>query len=100
MPWLAVPPERQDIKGALPSKYGIMGIPSLLVFSPEGELLTNAGVAAVRGDPEGARFPWKGQKNSWLTLLPALIQGILIVYMIQMAIRYFFVKPKEAEAAP
>ena len=99
MPWLAVPPEHSDIKSSLPSKYGIVGIPALVVLSPEGEKLTDAGVAAVRSDPEGARFPWRGHKSSWLTLLPALLQFGLIIYMAQMAIRYFFVKPREAEVA-
>jgi hypothetical protein len=66
-----------------------MGIPALLVFSPEGELLTKAGVAAVYSDPDGDRFPWKGQSNGIIGFIGPLIQIGLIAIMIYLAVRQF-----------
>lgn len=73
MPWLAVPPQRKDITSALPTKYGIMGIPCLLILSPEGELLTSAGVQAVQADPRGEKFPCKGHSAGILGMIGPLI---------------------------
>ena len=89
MPWLAVPPDRRDVLGALPSKFGIMGIPTLIVFDENGEQLTTAGVAAVQGDPKGDRFPWKGHAQSWATMMGPLLQVALIGFMIYLAIKHF-----------
>ena len=61
MPWdLALSPE--DSAGqALMQRFGIRGIPSLMVFSASsGALLTKGGVEALSRDPSGAGFPWAG----------------------------------------
>jgi hypothetical protein len=81
MPWLAVPPEHRELLKALPGKYGVMSVPTLLVFSPEGELLTRAGVHAVQQDPAGAGFPWKGAQPGLMAqamkALPMVVIGCL-----------------------
>ena len=61
MPWdLGISPD--DSAGqALMQRFGIRGIPSLLVFSAaSGTLLTQNGVAALSREPSGASFPWAG----------------------------------------
>jgi hypothetical protein len=92
MPWLAVPLQSQDIVRALSSKHGIMGIPALLIFSPDGEILTKSGVAAVCSDPDGEQFPWKGHTNGLTGWIGPLIQLALIAFMIYLAVRQFIPK--------
>jgi thiol-disulfide isomerase/thioredoxin len=53
----ALPPEHAS-GAALMAKFGVRGIPSLLVFTRDGVLVTKAGVEGVRADAAGARFPW------------------------------------------
>eukprot|EP00697_Spironema_sp_BW2_P010035 gnl/Spiro4/2510_TR1211_c0_g1_i1.p1 gnl/Spiro4/2510_TR1211_c0_g1~~gnl/Spiro4/2510_TR1211_c0_g1_i1.p1 ORF type:complete len:157 (-),score=37.06 gnl/Spiro4/2510_TR1211_c0_g1_i1:85-516(-) len=57
-PWLALPFELRDVKNTLCSKFGISGIPCLLVFGPDGKLLTNEGRRLVMNDRNGSQFPW------------------------------------------
>eukprot|EP01012_Entosiphon_sulcatum_P024255 TRINITY_DN29428_c0_g1_i1.p1 TRINITY_DN29428_c0_g1~~TRINITY_DN29428_c0_g1_i1.p1 ORF type:complete len:4234 (+),score=586.19 TRINITY_DN29428_c0_g1_i1:35-12736(+) len=59
MPWLMAPYPGNSIF----EKYGIRGIPSLLLFSPDGILITSKGTQVVYSDPEGGKFPaspWDG----------------------------------------
>ena len=60
MPWeLGLSPE--DSAGqALMAKFGIKGIPALLVFSSSGALVTASGVEGLSRDPTGSQFPWVG----------------------------------------
>ena len=92
MPWLAVPPANGDLLSALPGKYGVLGVPTLIVFSPEGEVLTRSGVAAVSDDPTCQRFPWEGAKTGVLEMvmskLPMLILGLLFYF----AFKFMFKK--------
>jgi nucleoredoxin len=53
----ALPPEHAA-GAALMSKFGVRGIPALLVFTRDGALVTKDGVARVQADPTGAAFPW------------------------------------------
>lgn len=57
MPWLALPFDEERYE-ALSSHFEVQGIPTLVVLSPEGKLITTKGRAAASGDPEGADFPW------------------------------------------
>lgn len=61
MPWdYALSPE-DDAGQALMQRFGVRGIPSLLVFSAAaGTLVTAAGVEGLSRDPAGAAFPWVG----------------------------------------
>jgi nucleoredoxin len=58
-PWLALPFSARDEKNALSSKYGVSGIPSLVLLDGKtGELITKDGRAALTEDPTGESFPW------------------------------------------
>lgn len=59
MPWLALPFEARTLKGSLSDKYGIQGIPSLVILDAAGNTITAEGRAAVSADPTGESFPWK-----------------------------------------
>jgi len=55
MPWLALPYSKRDLKEKLSSKYGVRGIPTLVLLNEAGELITTAG----RGKVQNAdAFPW------------------------------------------
>jgi len=45
MPWLALPFEERDIKTKLSEKFGVQGIPMLIVLDDKGELVTANGRA-------------------------------------------------------
>merc|ERR1712146_92866 len=47
MPWLAVPFEQRDVKAKLGEKYGVRGIPTLVVLDGDGQLVTLEGRAKV-----------------------------------------------------
>lgn len=59
MPWKAIPFNDRQTKNQLSAKFGISGIPALLVFNADGSLITADGRAAVSSDPQGKHFPWK-----------------------------------------
>ena len=59
MPWVALAFSDRDRKNRLSAKYKVQGIPSLVILDPSGELITDAGRAAVMQDPKGNNFPWK-----------------------------------------
>jgi len=48
MPWLALPFEQRDIKGKLSEKFGVKGIPMLIVLDDKGELVTDNGRAEFK----------------------------------------------------
>jgi len=58
-PWLALPYAERDIKNKLSKKYKVSGIPSFIILSPEGELITSDGRGEVSSDPTGSKLPWK-----------------------------------------
>jgi nucleoredoxin len=43
----------------LSSKFKVNGIPALVILGRDGQLITDAGRAAVMQDPIGANLPWK-----------------------------------------
>lgn len=59
MPWVALPFEQRELKQQLSERFGVQGIPALVVYDLENDRVINAnGRAAVSGDPLGAEFPW------------------------------------------
>ena len=61
MPWLAVPFEDSATRTKLGAELGVSGIPSLVLFDPNGHLINRQGVMAVSIDPKGTAFPWVGE---------------------------------------
>ena len=58
MAWdLALSPE-DDAGPALMSRFGVRGIPALLLFTASGALVTARAREELSADPAGARFPW------------------------------------------
>merc|ERR1712038_49843 len=55
MPWLSLPYEKRDLKEQLSEKYGVRGIPSLILLDLEGKVITKNGRSKV-AEPEA--FPW------------------------------------------
>lgn len=62
MKWLTIPGARSEDTQKLAEKYGVRGIPALIVLDAEGNLVTADGRSDVSGDPEGALKKW--QKKS------------------------------------
>lgn len=64
MKWLNIPgaasPEAQELAG----RFNIQGIPSLVVLSPDGAVVTVNGQEDVMTSPETALSKWKGIKTS------------------------------------
>ncbi|VGO15562.1 Thiol-disulfide oxidoreductase ResA [Pontiella desulfatans] len=58
MPWLALP-FGDDHKGALSSKYGVRGIPMLVIINKDGELITKNGRGDVSSKGDDAYDSWK-----------------------------------------
>ncbi|XP_053383839.1 uncharacterized protein LOC123535689 [Mercenaria mercenaria] len=55
MPWIALRFEDRDTKGMLAKKYGISGIPTLVILDKNGKLITNNGRGRVAEDPNGEK---------------------------------------------
>ncbi|GLC52302.1 hypothetical protein PLESTB_000606800 [Pleodorina starrii] len=65
MPWMAIPYTETAHRSGLGRRFSVMGIPTLVILSPEGHVVnTNARTALIR-DPEGARFPWEGEEERY-----------------------------------
>lgn len=58
MPWMALPYKYRTQKEALSERYGIRGIPSLVILDENFELITDNGRSIPKSDPEGKKFPW------------------------------------------
>jgi nucleoredoxin len=57
MPWLALPFSERDAKSKLSEKYGITGIPTLVLLDgATGELKTKDGRGEITADPVLAKF--------------------------------------------
>jgi len=56
MPWLALPYESRSVKEQLSNKFGISGIPSLVLLDKDRSTITTSGRGAVMGAL--AEFPW------------------------------------------
>jgi len=59
MPWLALPYEDRTRKDDLSNKFGVRGIPTLIVFDgATGAVVQKDARMKVTEDPEGEDFPW------------------------------------------
>jgi len=58
MPWLALPFADRDGKEKLSRKFGVSGIPTLIILDSNGNILNKDGRSALSEDPEGKDFPW------------------------------------------
>ena len=56
MPWLALPFKNRNDNG-LSEKYGVSGIPALVILGPDGKLITRDGRTKVSQDPTGSFLP-------------------------------------------
>merc|ERR1712061_284651 len=56
MPWLALPFENRSVKEQLSKKFGVRGIPSLVLLDKDRSTITTEGRGAIMGDL--ADFPW------------------------------------------
>ena len=54
---------RSKEANALAQKYGVRGIPSLIIVGPDGKTITKNGRGDVSSNPEGALASWK--QSSW-----------------------------------
>ncbi|PNH09357.1 Nucleoredoxin [Tetrabaena socialis] len=77
MPWMAVPFGETGFRMGLSRRFGVMGIPTLVILSPEGHILNTNARAAVIKDPEAARFPWEGEEERQaFSLLPIILMVV------------------------
>lgn len=58
MPWLSLPFDERDKKTELSRKYGVQGIPTLIVLDSNGNIITKKGREKVSEDKSGSDFPW------------------------------------------
>lgn len=58
MPWLALPFEDRDQKNKLSKKFGVQGIPMLIIVGKDGKVINTDGRSAVMKDKKGNNFPW------------------------------------------
>jgi nucleoredoxin len=58
MKWLTLPHRGKAAK-SLADKYGVRGIPALIIVSPDGETITKNGRGDVSGNPKGALASWQ-----------------------------------------
>jgi len=59
MPWLALPYSDRQKKETLSKKFGVNGIPSVIILDADGNVITKDGRGALSEDPTGEEFPWK-----------------------------------------
>jgi hypothetical protein len=82
MPWLACP----DLKVCkqLAGSLSVFSVPTLIVFSPKGNILTRAGVRSVIKDPKGSGFPWESSGDSMgLDLMQKVFVTILVIVLLR-----------------
>ena len=70
MPWLALDFADRDLKAKLSKKFGVSGIPSLVIIDHEGKLITTKGRDGVSENPSG--FPWLPEFSSNATVIDVL----------------------------
>ncbi len=64
MKWLTIPGASSAEAQALANRFKVQGIPSLIVLSPDGSIVTETGREDVMTSPETALSKWKGTKTS------------------------------------
>ena len=58
MPWTAMPFAERAKKTELSSRYGVQGIPTLVVLNKDGSVITKNARQDMMTDPKGESFPW------------------------------------------
>ena len=58
MPWLALPSEDRDKKKELSAKFGVSGIPTLVILNSDSDLITKNGCNVVNSEAYIEEFPW------------------------------------------
>lgn len=58
MPWLAIPYSDRARKQALSQKFGVTGIPALVIMDKDMKVINPNARLRVSNDPEGDDFPW------------------------------------------
>lgn len=58
MPWMALPYPDRETASRLAGKFGIRGIPSLIIVDGDGKVVTKEGRSEVMNDPTGEGFPY------------------------------------------
>jgi len=83
MPWLAVPYQASDIREQLGTMFKIQGIPTLLLFNPDGTMFSSDGVKLILSDPKGKAFPWYKPSPTGETVedKPALLTNVDIQFL-------------------
>lgn len=59
MPWIAIPHSDRPRIEALKKRFGVRGIPSLVILDEKLDIIRSDGRAAAGADPEGVDFPWE-----------------------------------------
>lgn len=73
MPWLALPFANRAEAAATAKRFGIGGIPALVIIDSNGEVINANARGAVSNDaPGGSKFPWAGQQDPERCELPLL----------------------------
>eukprot|EP00759_Apiculatamorpha_spiralis_P012442 PhF_6_TR19482/c0_g1_i1/m.28465/K17609/NXN; nucleoredoxin len=57
-PWLALPYAKRTEKNSISAKFSVSGIPTLILFGPDGAVITGGARGNVMQDPEATGFPW------------------------------------------
>ena len=71
-------PARQKIMETL----GVRGIPSLVVMTSRGEVVTTQGRAAVESNPEGCVSEWMaGRSGSTMTMMGGINWSLMLLYV-------------------
>eukprot|EP00759_Apiculatamorpha_spiralis_P007011 PhF_6_TR14171/c0_g1_i2/m.22677/K17609/NXN; nucleoredoxin len=88
-PWYAVPFSYRGALESIQQKSNIQTIPTLLVYSPEGQLITNNARNLVPQDPNGERFPWAGTMTQ-PTVGGGAMSSYLKIFLLLLALWWFF----------
>ena len=62
MPWLAVPKDDEQRIQNLKQKFGVSGIPTLVVLDKKGDVVTHEGRVDVQTSQDGAFEAWQKKK--------------------------------------
>ena len=64
MPWLALPFSKRKERAAAAARFGINGIPALVLLEGGKVVNANARSAVLADHPAGSQFPWRGQEDA------------------------------------
>ena len=62
MKWYTLP-HRSDAANALTKKFEVIGVPSLIIVTEDGKIITKNGRGDVTSDPEGALKSWQNSND-------------------------------------